>query len=247
MTRKIIFFSLFLLISGLFSLSHSQFLPSLALAGGPSAGWHFNDTKDLNLELKNAGFPEMSENGFFTLGGGGFIDLPMQKKNFIRISGFGSGFTSKQSKRINDTLTKATNYSLGQGGIGLEYIIPLGNMLDITIGALFSTGTLKLELYQYGNDYGSYNTIFGELTSNGTSSNLSRVFRSRFYSVQPQVGLGLMLRKFLYLKIDVGYQLSSQGTWRVDNDVEVENFPETIKSNGLIINAGLNFGIFFRD
>jgi hypothetical protein len=56
----------------------------------------------------------------------------------------------------------------------------------------------------------------------------------------------MMLRKFLYLKIDVGYQLSAHNNWRVDNDVEVQNFPSTIKADGFVINAGLNFGIFFR-
>jgi hypothetical protein len=184
--------------------------------------------------------------GFFTMGGGGFIDLPMHKTNFIRISGFGNGFTSKQSRSVNDTLKKDANYSMGQGGIGLEYIFPLGTFVDITMGALFTTGTLQLELFQYGNDYGNYNTIFGEYTSNGSSTNLSRTFKSRFYSIQPQVGIGLMLRKFLYLKFDAGYQISTQNAWRVDNDVEVQGFPETIKSNGFFINAGLNFGIFFR-
>jgi len=40
-----------------FNVSFSQFLPSLAIAGGPFAGWHFNNTDELNAELKKAGFP----------------------------------------------------------------------------------------------------------------------------------------------------------------------------------------------
>lgn len=246
MTRKQQFFIVIFSLFGFLASSNSQFLPSLALAGGVTAGWHFNPVKNLNAELKNAGFPEMKESGFLTLGGGGFIDIPV-KNHFLRFGGFGNGFTSKQSKQYSDSLTKDVNYSLGQGGISFEYVIPLGKVVDISIGSQFSTGVLKLELYQYGKDYGNYNTIFGELQSNGSSSNLSRVFKSRFYTVQPQVGIGILMRKFVYLKIDCGYQIGAQNTWRVDNDVEVKNFPAGIEPKGLVINVGLNFGLFIKE
>lgn len=246
MSRKLRILTVLLVFIGFLGTSNSQFLPSFAFAGGVTAGWYFNPVKDLNLELKNAGFPEMSESGFLTLGGGGFIDLP-NKGNFIRIGGFGNGFTSKLSKQVNDTLKKDVNYSLGQGGLSFEYVIPLTKIFDISFGSQFQTGTLKLELYQYGNDLGNYNNLFLEFQSNGSSSNLSRVFKSRFYTVQPQVGIGIMLRKFLYMKIDCGYQIGAQSIWRVDNDVEVKDFPKGIEPKGLIINVGLNFGLFIRE
>lgn len=245
-TRKTNLFLAFIVFFGFLASANSQFLPSLALAGGITAGWHFNPVKNLNAELKLAGFPEMSENGFFTMGGGGFIDIPAGK-SFLRFGGFGNGFTSKQSKQFSDTLKKDVNYSMGQGGISFEYVIPLGSIIDISIGTQLSTGTLKLELYQYGSSYGSYGNIFGELQNNGSSNNISRTFKSRFYTAQPQVGVGFLLRKFLYLKIDAGYQIGAQGKWRVDNDVEVKNFPTGIEAKGFNINVGLNFGLFIKD
>ena len=51
----------------------------------------------------------------------------------------------------------------------------------------------------------------------------------------------------MYLKIDCGYQIGAQNTWRVDNDVEVTNFPSGIEAKGLVLNVGLNFGLFIRD
>jgi hypothetical protein len=123
----------------------------------------------------------------------------------------------------------------------------LGKVIDISFGSKFSTGTLKLELYKYGNDLGSYSNSFNEFQTNGSSNNISRTYKSRFYTVQPQVGIGIMLRKFMYLKIDCGYQLGAQNTWRVDNDVEVNNFPSGIEAKGLVLNVGLNFGLFIRD
>lgn len=246
MSRKLKFFAVILVFCGFSINSNAQLLPSFAFAGGVTAGWHFNPVKNLNTELKNAGFPEFSESGFFTTGGGGFIDLPM-KSNFLRIGGFGNGFTSKLTKQVNDTLKKDANYSLGQGGLSIEYVMVLGKVIDISIGSKFSTGTLKLEMYKYGNDLGNYSNSFNEFQSNGTTNNISRTYKSRFYTVQPQVGIGIMLRKFMYLKIDCGYQIGAQNTWRVDNDVEVKNFPSGIEAKGLVLNVGLNFGLFIRD
>ncbi len=246
MSQKLRIIAVLLVFLGFFSTSYSQLLPSFAFAGGVTAGMYFNPVKDLNLQLKNAGFPEMSENGFLTLGGGGFIDIPT-KNNFFRIGGFGNGFTSKQSKQVNDTLKKDANYSLGQGGFSFEYVIPFGKIFDISFGSQFSTGTLKLELYQYGSSVGNYSGAFSEFSSNGSSTNLSKTYKSRFYNVQPQIGIGVLLRKFMYLKIDCGYQIGAQSNWRVDNDIEVKDFPKGIEAKGLVLNVGLNFGLFIRD
>lgn len=223
----------------------SQMFPSFGLAGGPSIGLFINPVKDLNKELKLAGFPEMPESGYLMLGGGGFVDIQLGN-SYLRFGGFGSGFSTKQDNRFNDTLTKAANYSLGMGGLDIEYVKAFGKMFDIHIGAQFATGRLTLELYQYGSSFGNYNTIFGELESNSSSTQLSRIFKSRFYSVQPLIGIGVLIKSALYLKLDAGYQLASMGDWRVDNDVKVTNFPKGIEAKGFTVNLGINFGIFTR-
>lgn len=243
-SRTYILQSVFFLIL-ISSYLHGQYLPGFGVAGGPKFGWNFNITKDLNSLLQSGGFPETSDKGFFQMGGGGFVDLPL-KKHFIRIGGFGNGFSTYQTMKINDTLTKATNYSMGEGGIGIEYVIPATKFLDLSLGTLISTGRLKLELYNYSGDEVTWQNIFEELSSNFSTVNLSRVFKSRFYSFSPQLGVGLMLRKYLYLKIDFGYQFSIHSSWTVDNDVKVVNFPDKIKAMGPFINAGLNFGLFVR-
>jgi hypothetical protein len=236
---------LFILLVSLNISVKSQFFPSFGLAGGPSAGWFFNDVKDLNTQLKLGGFPELSGSGYFTLGGSGFIDFSMGK-NYLRIGGFGSGFNTKQDKRYNDTTTKAVNYSLGMGGLDFEYVKSFGLIFDVHAGLQLATGRLTLELYQYGSSFGNYNTIFGELGSNGSSGNLSRVFKNRFYSVQPLIGVGVLIKNAVYLKLDAGYHIAAMGDWRVDNDIKVDNFPKGITSKGFTLNLGINFGIFTR-
>ncbi len=239
-TYKLIFF-IFLAVG----ITNSQMLPNLAISGGPTAGWFFNNVNDLNTELTKAGFPEVSKNGFFTMGGGGFIDLPV-KNAFIRIGAMGTGFNTNIDKKINDSLSKAVNYAFGMGGISIEYVKYFGNF-DISFGALFTTGTLKLDLYQYGTDIGNYSSVFNEFSNNSSSQNITRNYKVRFFGAQPQIGLGLLLKKFIYLKLNAGYYAAAMGTWKVDNNIEVTNFPTGIKPAGFNINLGLNFGLFFRE
>jgi hypothetical protein len=228
-----------------FRITYSQLFPSFSLSGGPIVGWHLNKVDVLNTELRNAGFPEVSKSGFLTMGGGGFIDLPL-KKGFLRIGGLGLGFSTNVNKVVNDSLTKAVNYAFGMGGLSLEYVKPIKDF-DIIFGALFSTGTLKLDLYQYGRDNGNYSSIFGEFSSNSSSQNITRNFKVRFYSVQPQLSFGLLVKKFLYFKLTGGYLFTFNNTWKVDNDTDVPNFPSGVKANGFIISLGINAGLFFRD
>jgi len=222
-------------------------IPNIALSGGPTVGWYFNNTNDLNTELKNSGFPQLSTNGFFTLGGNGFIDIEWGKRGFLRFGGMGVGFSSHQEAQANDTLTKAVTYNFGMGGLSIEYVKSLSSTFDITFGALFATGTLKIDLFQYGKSYGNYNGIFGELSGNSSSSDITRNYHVRFYSVKPQIGIGILLKKAIYLRLQAGYNIAALGTWKVDNDVPVTNFPTGIKPNGFELNLGINFGLFFRD
>jgi hypothetical protein len=240
-----------ILILGIFfvnNTSFTQILPSIAIHGGPIAGWHFNNVDDLNKELKLAGFPELSKSGFFTLGGAGYIDLPLDKrsKEFIRFGGLGIGFSSKKDLKINDTLTKAFSYNFGMGGLSIEYVRCFG-IFDLFAGALFSTGTLKLDLYQYGSNYGKYSGIMGEFQNISSSGYITRNFSMRFFGFHPQFGVGFLIKKVFYLKLSGGYLLSTKGTWKVDNDVEVKDFPSGVKPGGFTINLGLNFGLFIRD
>ncbi len=244
MSIKIVYKFLFISILAV-NFAHAQMLPSLALSGGPTAGWYFTNVDNLNTELVKSGFPEVSKNGFFTLGGNGFIDLPL-KNAFIRIGGMGTGFTTKEERKVNDSLTKAVTYAFGMGGFSVEYVRSFG-ILDITFGGLFTTGTLKLDLYQYGKDAGNYNTIFNQFANDSSSGNITRNYKVRFFGAQPQIGFGLLIKKFVYLRLNAGYYFGAQGKWKVDNDIEVPNFPKDINANGFNISLGLNFGIFFRD
>lgn len=227
--------------------AYSQLFPKFSLAGGPTIGWQWQNVDDLNAQMTAIGVPEFPTDGFLTLGGGGFVELPIKGLDWLRLGGYGTGFTYERSYTDQtDNLTKTVYYSFGAGGITVDYVLPVTKAFDMTFGAFLSTGNLTIQVYQNTPNYGNWNVIFGEIAAGSPSENISRKLTSRFYSVQPQIGFGLFVSKLIYAKLNAAYLFSAQNQWKADNDTPVSNVPEGIKPNGFNINFGLNFGLFTK-
>lgn len=241
-------FAILILISFLFFTkeSYSQLFPRFSIAGGPTTGWQYQNTDDLNNEMKRIGIPTFPVDGFLTLGGGGFVDLPIKSLNWLRVGGSGTGFNYKRQITNSDNITKTVYYSYGSWGITLEYVRHLGKTFEITGGAYLSTGKLTIDYYQNAPGYGNWNTIFTELSGLITSDNLARKLSVRFYSAQPVIGIGAFITPYMYAKLNAGYMLSVNNEWIVDDEIPVTNAPSGIKADGFNISFGLNFGLFTK-
>lgn len=226
-----------------FKNSYSQLFPRFSIAGGPTVGWQFNKTDDINAEMRKIGVPEFPKDGFLTLGGGGFIELPIKGLTWLRLGGSGTGFTSKRQITSNN-ITKTVYYSYGSGGVSFDYVTHFGKRVELTFGALFSTGRLSIELFQNTAGFGNWNTIFGEI--GGSSENISRKLSVRFYSAQPQIGFGAFVTSYMYAKLNAGYLFSANSDWKVDDNIPVTNAPSGIKADGFNVNFGINLGLFTR-
>lgn len=220
--------------------------PRFSIAGGPTIGLQFQNMDALNTQMNQIGIPSFPTDGLLILGGGGFIELPIKGLTWMRLGGSGTGFTYERQFTTTDDITKTAYYSYGSGGISVEYVKPLGKVVDITGGVYLSTGTLNIQLYQNTADYGNWNTIFGEIGAGLSSENISRNFSMRFYSAQPMVGIGAFLTKFMYAKLNAGYLFATNGDWYVDNETLVSNVPSGISANGFNVNFGLNIGLFTK-
>jgi hypothetical protein len=223
---------------------NAQMFPRFSIAGGPTVGYHTNNTDDINNALRQIGIPEL-EKGFLTLGGGGFVDLPFGGFQNIRIGGFGNGFSTSQTATV-DGLKKTAEYSYGEGGLQIDYRLSPSRYIDFTFGAQLATGTLEIMLYQSAPGYGNWNNIISELTGTNSSVNISRSLSTRFYSVQPQAGIGAFLASFIYAKLNVGYEFGFNGDWEVDDDIVAADVPSGIKADGINVNLGLYFGLFSK-
>ena len=245
MKQRFIFLTL---ISFLFqcNISYSQLFPRFSIAGGPSIGLQMQNTTTLNSQMEELGIPAFPTDGFLTLGGGGFLDLPIKGFYWLRVGGSGTGFTYERQFTTTENIKKTAYYSYGSGGVSFEYVKHLGKTFEFTGGLYLSTGTLSIQLYQNTADYGNWNVIFAELGLSSPSENISRKLSMRFYSVQPMVGVGAFITSFMYAKVNAGYLFATNGNWYVDNETPVTNVPAGINAKGFNVNFGLNFGLFTK-
>jgi hypothetical protein len=239
--------NLFLIIISIFifsNISFSQLSGRFTFAGGPMIGYYSSSVTDLNSELVKAGFPEISKNGFFTIGGGGYIDVPMVKG--LRIGGYGFGYSESQTSTNLSTAVVyqwSVKYSYSGGGITLEYAKFLGEKFDFTVGGALGTGSLKIDLYRHAPSYywNSGNSLW-----DSTNSSKQLNYSSRTYTIEPRIGIGYQVNNFLNFKLNAGYSFAIQNTWKVDDVLEVQNVPSGIKAQGLNIGLCMNVGLFLK-
>lgn len=219
---------------------------AFSIGGGPTVGYQGVKFDDLNTMLINSGLPALS-NGVVYFGGGGFIDIPFKNFKWLRIGGFGRGFSTTTSGKVtsnNSTYTKTATVEYGEGGLTLDYVLRFGSVLDVTLGSTFGTGEYKLHLYQSSGTVPTWNNILGNY--NSSTSDYSRVLKTRVYTAQPTLGFGAKLANFMYAKLNAGYLVSSHGDWKVEDGVVTTGVPDAVKPDGFNINFTLNVGLFFR-
>jgi hypothetical protein len=239
---------LFLIATGmlLFSnISFSQIGGKFTFAGGPTIGYYASSVTELNTELVKAGFPEISKNGFLTIGGSGYIDIPMVQG--LRIGGYGFGFSESQTAT---NITAAVNsqysvkYSYSGGGITVEYVKMLGNKFDFTIGGALGIGSLNIDLFKHApaNNWNSNASFWNDTLHNSAELRYS----SQTYTFEPRIGIGVQVNNFLNFKLNAGYVFSIQNNWKLDDVLEVNNVPTGIKAQGFNIGLCMNVGLFLN-
>jgi len=223
------------------NISSAQFFNKFSLFGGPMVGWQVPNVSDLNDELKKLGFPsEFSKSGFLTLGGGGFIDVPIVAG--LRIGGFGTGFTEDKiyESTIPETDILTAKLSFKYAAISIEYARKISKSFDYTLGGNIGVGTTKIGLSRFGRSSSGWGFTNG-LVSTGNSNN---TFSTTTYTLNPQVGIGYNVTKFMYLKLNAGYMFTIRGDWKLNDVLDVTNVPKGIKADGFNFNLGINFGLF---
>ena len=242
MIKKIAFVISFIFL--LSNISTSQVFNRFSIAGGPIVGFTLTNVDDLNTELKKIGIPGLTESGFMTLGGRGFIDVPFVKG--LRVGGLGLGFTQEKSVESPNNIIKTVKYSYGMGGVSFEYVGSISKKFDYTLGGTLGIGSLNLDIYQHSKDLQNWNiSLIGGDTLSARNSNSSK-YSTKVYSVEPQVGIGFQMLDYLYLNLNAGYAFTVQNNWKLDDALEVKNVPSGIKTDGFNLKFSVNIGLFSK-
>jgi len=202
--------------------------------GGFVGGWSFTNVDPINLKLKDIGIPELSTSGMFTTGGAGFIYIGFVKN--LRVGGMGYGGTTSSSSTINGINSEAI-YSLGGGGLTVEYTLPFIKNIGVSVGGILGAGSMSLELYQNDGNF-SWEGILDEPT------NISRKIENSFWTFTPTLNADFPVYRFISLRLGVGYQFTFAGDWEAENRQSISGIPSDLNADGFFIQAGIFAGFF---
>ena len=201
--------------------------------------WYIPNLDPVNVELKSIGMPELSTSGFYSSGGAGFIYLGFIK--FLRIGGMGYGGSVSSTQTV-DGFNREVVYSLGGGGITIEYTLPIIKDIALSVGAIIGAGTLKIQLYRNSGNF-SWQGTWEEFSSDESTS-FSRTLENSYWMFTPTVNLDFPFNRFILVRLGVGYQLAFNDDWTADNEQELKNVPSDLNANAFFIQSGLFIGFF---
>ncbi len=207
--------------------------------GGFVGGWYMPNVDPINLKLKDVGIPELSTSGMFTTGGAGFIYIGFVKN--LRVGGMGFGGSVSNSSTING-INREAIYSLGGGGLTVEYTLPFIKNVGVSVGAILGTGSMTIELFRNDGNFSwenGWNAI-----DDGGSTNISRKIKNSYWTFTPTLNADFPIYRFLSLRVGAGYQLTFGSDWKTENDQSISGIPSDLKADGFFIQAGIFAGFF---
>ena len=207
--------------------------------GGFVAGWHIPNVGPLNSKLQEIGIPELPTSGMFTTGGAGFIYIGFIKN--LRLGGLGYGGSMSKSQSANG-INKETVFSMGGGGLTVEYTLPFIKDIGVSLGAVLGAGSMSIELYRNDGNF-SWEGVFTEVNS-GSTTNISRKLENNYWMFTPSINLEIPVYRFVALKFGTGYKLTFGGDWETENGQTIKNVPADLKSDGLFFELGIFAGFF---
>ena len=203
--------------------------------------WYIPNVSPINNQIIGVGIPELSTSGFYSSGIAGFIYIGFVKN--LRIGGMGFGGSISTTHNLNNFSSEII-YSLGGGGITVEYTLPFIKNFGVSVGAAIGSGSLEIDLFK---NYGNYSWVTTwEEFFNGDFPvvNYNRKLKNSFWMFTPTINLDYPLYRFVTIRLGFGYQLTFADDWTADNDQRVSNIPSDLNSNSFFIQSGIFVGFF---
>lgn len=244
--RKIMkkIFPLILLLLTSSSLINAQagrmFDAPFGIGGGYLPTWNFINTNELNNTLLSAKFPEITNSGFFSSGGAGFVYIGLIPN--LRIGGMGfGGSTSEQSLAGNEN--RETVVSIGGGGVTIEYTLPFIKNVGVSLGTLIGGGSYQIELYNNNTSF-DWDEVFNEIENSTSTSNYSRRLVNNFFILSPTINVEIPIYSLAAVRLGAGYFFTIGDSWEVENGQDLLNVPSEINGDHFFVQAGIFLGLF---
>ena len=93
--KSIVAILVLVIATSMYGQSRKYFDTPFGGGGGYTPGWYFPNLEPLNKELTAIGIPKLSESGFYSSGGAGFIYVGFI--NYLRVGGMGFGGSASET------------------------------------------------------------------------------------------------------------------------------------------------------
>lgn len=230
---------LFSISVSLFGQSGKFFDAPFGGGGGYVPAWYIPKVDEINNQLKVLGIPEFSTSGLYASGGAGFIYIGFVKH--LRIGGMGYGGSMSKSITQNG-INKEAVYSIGGGGLTVEYTLPFIKDVGLSIGAQLGAGSMTVEIF---NNSGSqdWSSIWSGLETGSSQSDYKKLTNS-YWMFSPTLNFEIPVYRFVVFRLGAGYQLTFGDDWTYDNDQTLDNVPSGLNANSFFVQSGLFIGFF---
>lgn len=239
---KKLLFSIFLLTNiSLYSQSGQFFDAPFGGGIGYVPAWYIPNLDPINFQLNNIGMSELSNSGFYSSGIAGYLYVGFVKN--LRIGGMGYGGSLSTSQSVGNENHEVI-YSLGGGGVTIEYTLPFIKDLGVSVGASIGAGNLELDLFRNSEIFNWEETWKEFSDTDSTLGNFNRKLKNSYWMVTPTLNIDYPIYRFVSLRLGVGYQISFADEWTADNEKPVSGIPSDLNSNSFFIQSGIFIGFF---
>lgn len=189
-----------------------------------------------DLSVINSEFA-FDTDGVITYGGGGYAYIMFIDN--LRIGG--SGFAGSRSESSGNS---EVSYSIGGGGITVEYTLPFIKRIAVSPGFMLGAGSIEMEISR-NNGSLKWSGVWNDFAqSDINTSNLTRRLTNSYYMFSPTLNVDIPFNRFLAFRIGAGYQMTFSDEWTVDNNQSISGVPSDLNGNSFFIQTGLFVGFF---
>ena len=214
------------------------------IGGGLILGMQLPSLTSFNAEIAIPFIKQNLKEQALVIGGQGFMPFPFVK-NF-RIGGIGVSGKS-QVCCVTDTISgqpvaRSLTYRVGYGAITVDYAVFNSNRFHILVGTELGLGGVDI-IVQQAVDRKQFN-INSEFSQQ--TFNITHTYSARFILVKPQVEFEYAPLRWLMFRLAAGYQITSMGTWKADDNVGLGDVGalSKVNGNGAVFHLGVFLGFF---
>jgi hypothetical protein len=216
----------------------------VGLFGGYTPGWLFVDMKPVNDFLVGGNGAALKEGGVFMSGGAGAIYIMLIPN--VRMGGMGMAGWLKSTALDLNGIRRDAEYSVGFGGLTIEYVWPIMERLDVAVGASLGGGSTTLTLRQSNggsNTWGGEQSLFSQWTAL-VPPNTTRTLSGGFFVTVPSVNIEYALTGWLGVRLGASYVSMFAPSWEVDGNYDLIGVPGDVSGRGFMLQGGVFVGTY---